>query len=411
MTRNSNMISPLLDAASAEGVVQSSLSFMRQHMGMEVAYLSEFDGEELVFRAVDAPGFEDVIATGDRMPLDETYCRHILSGELPEMIIDTADEPLAQTIPVTRSLPIKSHVSIPIRRRDGSVYGMFCCLSRAAQPTLNERDLKVMRAFADLSAQHINDTLAVRSEAVALRQMFEEMMVKSAFDIVFQPIMDIAQRRPVGFEALCRFRQEPYRAPNMWFEDAATIGLQPDIEICAIEKALTYLPMLPDDIYISVNASPATVETGLLTDVFTAYPAHRIVLEVTEHAEMLNTELLLDELLILRGMGIRLAIDDAGAGYSGLQQIVLLKPDIIKLDISLTTGLDRDVVRRSLASALVDFADKTNARLVAEGIETEAELSALLDLNVHLGQGYLLGRPADIETAMGWFALEEQKTA
>lgn len=410
MTRNSAMITPLLDAASAEDVVQSSLSFMRQHLGMEIAYLSEFVDQELVFRVVDAPGFESLVEVGKRMPLDQTYCRHILSGQLPELIPDTSAEPLAQKIAVTKTVPIKSHVSVPIRRRDGTTYGMFCCLSRETQPSLNQRDLAVMRAFADLSAQHVNDALNVRTEAETLRLMFEDIMAKAAFDIVFQPIMDIARRRPVGFEALSRFRSEPYRPPNIWFDDAETIGLQADMEVCVIEKALTYLPMLPEDVYISVNASPATVETGLLADLFRAYPSNRIVVEVTEHSEAYNTELLMDELLVLRGMGIKLAVDDAGAGYSGLQQIVRLKPDIIKLDMSLTTGVDHDVVRRSLASALVDFAEKTGACIVAEGIETEAELTTLLDLNVPLGQGYLLGRPADISVAMAMFA-EELKQA
>lgn len=410
MTRKSAMITPLLDATSAEDVVQSSLSFMRQHLGMEIAYLSEFVEQDLVFRVVDAPGFESLVEVGKRMPLDQTYCRHIVSGQLPELIPDTSAEPLAQKIAVTNTVPIKSHVSVPIRRRDGTTYGMFCCLSREPQPSLNQRDLSVMRAFADLSAQHMNDALNVRTEAETLRLMFEDILADSAFDIVFQPIMDIARRRPVGFEALSRFKSEPYRPPNIWFDDAQTIGLQADMEICVIEKALTYLPMLPEDVYISVNVSPATVETGLLADLCQAYPPNRIVLEITEHSEAHNTELLMDELLVLRGMGIKLAVDDAGAGYSGLQQIVRLKPDIIKLDMSLTAGVDHDVVRRSLASALVDFADKTDACIVAEGIETEAELTTLLDLNVPLGQGYLLGRPADISVAMAMFD-EEMKQA
>lgn len=409
MTRDSAMIAPLLNASSAEEVVRSSLSFMRQHLDMEIAYLSEFVGDELVFRMVDAPGFEGQVDEGKRMPLDQTYCRQVLSGRLPELIPDTSAEPLTKTIASTKPVPIRSHVSVPIRRRDGTTYGMFCCLSREPKPTLNQRDLSVMRAFADLSAQHVNDTLAVRTEAATLRLMFEDIMAQSAFDIVFQPIMDIARHRPVGFEALCRFRSEPYRPPNIWFEDAGAIGLQADMEICVIEKALTYLPMLPDDVYISVNASPATIETGLLSDLFSAYPAARIVVEVTEHSEGSNTELLMDELLVLRGMGIKLAVDDAGAGYSGLQQIVRMKPDIIKLDMSLTTGVDSDVVRRSLASALVDFADKTQATIVAEGIETEAELRTLLDLSVPLGQGYLLGRPADISFAIDMFAQEMQR--
>lgn len=404
-------LAPGLEATRGDDIIQASLNFVRKHLGMEVAYLSEFVGDDLVFRAVDAPGFEDAVAVGKSMPLEQVYCRHILAGRLPEMIPDTALEPVAQSLALTHAVPIKSHVSVPIHRRDGTPYGMFCCMSRSTAPTLNPRDLDVMRAFANLSAEQINDTITTRSEFEALRTLIETVLAQRDYKIVFQPIMDISRNNPVGFEALCRFQSEPYRPPNLWFDDAETVGLQADLEVSVIEAALENLKHLPEDVYLSVNASPATVEAGRLGAVFEPYAPHRIVLEVTEHAEITNTELLLDELMVLRGRGIRLAVDDAGAGYSGLQQIVRLQPDIIKLDISLTTGLDTDVVRRSLAAALVGFADQTGAKIVAEGIETKGELTALNDLGVPLGQGYLLGKPADLEAALAMFEMHETRRA
>lgn len=407
MTDNAVAVAPLLDASSSDDIIQSSLEFVRQHLGMDVAYLSEFVNDDLVFRAVDAPGFEDAVAVGKSMPLDQVYCRHILAGRLPEMIPDTSLEPLAVSIPLTHAVPIKSHISVPIRRRDGSTYGMFCCMSRSTATALNPRDLDVMRAFANLSAEQINETITSRSEFDALQKVINQALTQKSFKIVFQPIMDITQSTPVGFEALCRFESAPYRAPNLWFDDADTVGLQADLELCVIEVALAHLVHLPEDVYLSVNASPATVATGRLAALFKPYAPQRIVLEVTEHAEITNIEMLLDQLMILRATGIRLAVDDAGAGYSGLQQILRLQPDIIKLDISLTTGLDTDVVRRSLASALVGFANQTDAKIVAEGIETEGELQALSELGVPLGQGFLLGKPADLETALAMF---EDKT-
>lgn len=96
----------------------------------------------------------------------------------------------------------------------------------------------------------------------------------------------------------------------------------------------------------------------------------------------------------LRDLGAGIAVDDAGAGYSGLQQIIRLRPDVIKLDISLTHGVDKDLARWALASAIVQFAQDTNARVVADGIETEAEMRTLKNIGVELGQGHHLGRPA-----------------
>ncbi|MFD0858346.1 sensor domain-containing phosphodiesterase [Roseovarius aquimarinus] len=393
-----------LGARSGDALIDAALDFVRSHLAMEVAYLSEFVGDDLVFRAVSAPGLEHMAHVGATMPLDQVYCRHILAGRLPELIPDTEEEPLCRSIPITRTIPIKSHVSVPIRRSDGSVYGMFCCLARTAKPDLTPRDLEVMRAFASLSADQVNEKIAARVAHAETHDLITGVIAARDFDIVYQPIMDAAERRPKGFEALCRFRPSPYRTPNLWFEDAARVSLQADLEICVIEAALAALHHLPPHVYVSVNASPATVASGRLAPVFAPWPAERIVLEVTEHAMVEDYGDLMAQLRNLRFRGIRLAIDDAGAGYSGLQHIVRLAPDIIKLDMSLTSRIDEDVVRRSLGAALVGFAGQIGAAIVAEGIETEGELACLQALDVTLAQGYYLGRPDDLVAAIAWFA-------
>lgn len=140
------------DATMIDRVLQS----VRQHLGMEVAYVSEFVGNDSVYRAVDAPGLEALIKPGDRRSLDDVYCRHILAGRLPELIPDTSAIPLAAAMPITQAVPIGAHVSVPLKLSDGSVYGMFCCLSPSTNRTLNDRDLQVMRAFADIAAQQID---------------------------------------------------------------------------------------------------------------------------------------------------------------------------------------------------------------------------------------------------------------
>ncbi len=398
----------LLAAAQTAGLVaddtiDASLRFVRQHLGMEVAYLSEFVGDDLLFRAVDAPGLGDMVTVGGKMPLDAVYCRHILAGRLPELIPDTGQEPLCQSIELTHAVPIKSHVSIPIMRADGTPYGMFCCLSRQTRADLNARDLDVMRAFAAISAEQVNSRLARHSASLAMRTRTLELIENQSFDIVYQPIMDAPARKPKGFESLCRFRSDPYRTPDVWIDEARQVGLQQDLEICLIKEALRALDHLPDTVYISVNASPDTIASGALAEVFMPWPAERIVLEVTEHSKVADYDKLLKELDTLRFRGVRLAIDDAGAGYAGLQHIVRLHPDIIKLDISLTTQIDTSLVRRSLGAALVSFAREIGADIVAEGIETGEELDTLTGLGVPLAQGYFLGLPSNLETAIAWF--------
>ena len=119
-----------------------------------------------------------------------------------------------------------------------------------------------------------------------------------------------------------------------------------------------------------------------------------LVIEVTEHAQVDDYPAFAQALSPLRALGVRLAIDDAGAGFASLRHILLLQPSLIKLDLSLVRGLDSSVPQQALALALTTFAHSINAQVVAEGIETEAELQALLSLGVDCGQGYLLGRPS-----------------
>lgn len=394
-----SMAGSLVDA-EAQDVVSRSLAAVRRHLGMEVAYISEFVGGRGVFRAVDAPGLEHLIEVGQSRSLDDVYCQHILEGRLPNVIADTSREPLCVSMPITAAVPIGSHVSVPIRRLDGSVYGMFCCLSQRPNHTLNERDLEVVEMFASLSADRVNSEIAERVRRAEIEARLSEVMRDGRFRMLSQPIFELGQTRPAGFEALCRFAGEPYRSPDKWFAEAETVGLGVELELAAIAAALGALPLLPPDIYISVNAAPATVVSGRLAEAFAGQPLERIVLEITEHAVVGDWAGLTEQARLWQFRGVTLAIDDAGAGYSGLQQIIRLKPDVIKLDMSLTSGFDTDPAKRSLATAMVHFAGETGAVIVAEGIETAGELAVLEALGVQRGQGWHLGKPVELADAI-----------
>ncbi len=392
---------PLLDALAAGPVaadgrpelIHRMLSSVRQHLGMEVAYVSEFVENDSVFRTVDAPGLEDMIKPGDKRSLDDVYCRHILAGRLPEVMPDTSRFPLAASMPITQAVPIGSHMSVPVKLRDGSIYGMFCCLSPRTNESLNGRDLQVMRAFADLAAEQIDENLLGQREKLSKRERIEALIRDRQISIMMQPIFDFTRRAPTGFECLSRFAMEPRRSPDQWFNEAGSVGLGPALELAAIQSALTQGDALPDPIYLSINASAEVLMDDAFDAAIAGYPPHRLVIELTEHAAVQEYEALSHRLAPLRASGIKLAIDDAGAGYSGLQHIVQLQPDIIKLDMSLTRDIDSDQARRALASALVFYARETGSLIVAEGVETEREQETLKMLGIHRGQGYLLGRP------------------
>lgn len=377
-----------------------ALSSLRKHLGMAVAYVSEFDGNDSVFRDVDAPGLEAVIKTGDRRSLDDVYCRHILAGRLPELIPDTSRNAFAQTLPITHDSHIGAHMSVPVTMEDGSVYGMFCCLNFSPDPSLNERDLQMMRVFADLTARQLGEEAAVKRAGAEKRDRVSAVLRDQAFRMVFQPIWDFSENRPLGFEALCRFSAEPYRTPDIWFAEAEEVGLGLEMELAAIEAALVAGDALPQRCYVSVNASPELILSGRIAAVLKRHPRRRVVVEVTEHAPVRDYDKLLRECARLREAGARIAVDDAGAGYAGLQHILRLRPDLIKLDIALVRAIDTDAARRSLVSALIFFAEETGCLMVAEGIETQAELEILRKLGVHSGQGYLFSRPLPIDAAV-----------
>lgn len=209
----------------------------------------------------------------------------------------------------------------------------------------------------------------------------------------FQPLADLQTGAVVGLEALARFDAPRWRAPEIAFREAEGVGLLVELELAAIRSALGQIDRLPDDAFLSINVSPVTVMSALFMETLATTPGDRVVIEVTEHAQVDDYAALNEALELLRGRHVRLAIDDAGAGFSSLQHIIRLAPDFIKLDIALTRGIDEAPVRRALATALISFASEIGAAIIAEGIETQGEFDTLRALGVPFGQGFYLAPP------------------
>jgi EAL domain-containing protein (putative c-di-GMP-specific phosphodiesterase class I)/ActR/RegA family two-component response regulator len=222
----------------------------------------------------------------------------------------------------------------------------------------------------------------------------EELLEGDALGIVFQPIVELANGAVVGIEALSRFAHEPVRPPDVWFAAARELGFAERLELLSVERALAVVEQLPDDWFLSVNVSPDTATHADLMSVLAAVPGDKVVLELTEQNEVSDYDFLAPYLALYRARGIRIAVDDAGSGYAGLQHILSLTPEILKLDRQLICGIDTDLARRSLVRCLVDFASEIGATVLAEGISSAAELDVLRTAGVTLGQGYYLGRPA-----------------
>jgi EAL domain-containing protein (putative c-di-GMP-specific phosphodiesterase class I) len=214
--------------------------------------------------------------------------------------------------------------------------------------------------------------------------------------MVFQPIYRLEGKRIIAAEALARFREPPQRGPEEWFAEAGEVGLRTELELAAVRRALERFDALPPEVTLHINASPATAMGVAFHRLLAATDGERIVIEITEHARVDDYDELNAALDRLRQIGVRLAIDDAGAGFASLRHILRLAPEAIKLDRSLIRGIATDRSKQALAVGLISFADKAGATIVAEGIETEQELEELRALGVGYGQGYLLARPGPL---------------
>ena len=235
------------------------------------------------------------------------------------------------------------------------------------------------------------------AQSLAARERIERALGPNGVSLAFQPVVTLEDGQCVGVEALARFPGEPIRAPHHWFAEAHSVGMGVELEIAAVRIALSRQPELPPDIFLAVNVGPLTITSPVLPEMLAQADTRRLVIELTEHAEIGDYAAVTEAISAVRSTGARLAIDDTGAGISSLAHILKLNPDFIKLDRALTTGVDRDPVRRALASSLVGFAKETGAIIVAEGIETAAELEILRGLGIRYGQGFHLGRPSALE--------------
>jgi EAL domain-containing protein (putative c-di-GMP-specific phosphodiesterase class I)/CheY-like chemotaxis protein len=370
----------------------------------------------LLERILDAAGYTNVQSTTDPRDVEA-----LVTTVEPDIMLLDLHMPhldgLAVLDRVHALLPADTFVPVLILTADSTSTAMRRALAGGATDFLVKpfdrievllriaNLLTTRRLHADLRARNrqLEDQIRAQAERearhaaqhLAAYQRIGDVLAGDGFSVVFQPIVDLGTGRVVGVEALSRFAHEPHRPPDVWFAEAAAVGLGTQLELAAIRAAVRGLNQLPNDTYLALNVSPDTVQSPQLADIVRP-AAQRLVLELTEHTGISDYRQLAEALLPLRASGVRLSVDDAGAGFASLRHILNLNPDIIKLDIGLIQGINADPARRALASALVSFAADINASIIAEGIETEAELATLLRLHVTHGQGFHLARPSPL---------------
>ncbi len=380
--------------AQIDDEIHRVLRLACRHLQMDVGFIVEFVNGREVYRVLsgDAAGFG--LLEGEGLPGDATYCMKMVRGDLPNVIPDTMADARVSALPITRSRRIGSYIAVPVTLEDGSIFGSLGCLNHEPRE-LDERDVRLIRLLGESIGEAVQTIRDREQEGLRISRLIEA----KELDIFLQPIFDIRDGHCLGVEALSRFggaglQPAAFSSPAHVFGAAHRAGLGFALERLALQRAVTLLPMLAPDQFLSLNLTPSVAyDLAATTPEQTEADLSAFVLEITEHAAVESYAKLRKRLRRWREQGLRLAIDDAGAGYASLKHVVELEPDMIKIDRSLIDGSARDRARRSAISAFVALAADLGAIVIAEGVELAADLTAVRDLGIDAAQGYLLGRP------------------
>lgn len=257
------------------------------------------------------------------------------------------------------------------------------------------------------SSRHLVRQIAESVKIVSQRQTREKLDLCAALKrllgqkqlrAAFQPLRHLSDDVVIGWEALIRGPHgTPFEAPNVLFAVARENGMEVELETLCLETIFGSLPRAVASRRLFVNASPSLLCHPVFLDERNLTGINRshkdVVIEISEK-EMVDYSSFGGILSTVRGAGLKIAIDDAGSGYSGLEAILQLKPDYIKVADSLVRRLEDDPIKREIITSLASIGRRIDATVVAEGIERAEEKDALLSLGIEYGQGYLLGRPS-----------------
>ena len=238
-------------------------------------------------------------------------------------------------------------------------------------------------------------------------ELFESILKEERITTMYQPIVNLRSGEVIGYEALSRGPEHtPYYSPLALIDKAHEVGKIWELEMLFRKKAFEQLNKLCKDKLLFVNVDPDVMKTpefktGLTKEYLDELGADEtsIVFEITERTAIFDYEAFQGVLENYRNQGYLIAIDDVGAGYSGLKTIHEVRPNFIKIDMDLIRNIDKDAFKQALLKAFVDTSLTTNIKIIAEGIETKEEMKTLILLGVHAGQGFFLKKPSvDFET-------------
>ncbi|MGD2135032.1 MAG: EAL domain-containing protein [Gemmatimonadales bacterium] len=309
-------------------------------------------------------------------PRYNRYVRYAELDRLRARVYKALDVKLAQRFPPEVTSKLGCFIGCAVVNKEPGV-GLQRLIFRAVDQAYNDAFQEQERALA--------------RRADDIRRIIDERLVTA----VVQPIVDLSDQRTLGFEAFARGPEGDYHSPAYLLKVAYDVDLLWQLERVCRERALEMIHALASDVLLFVNIDPDSVFDPELDKLFGDRAlAERVVLEVTERAGIRDYGLFRRALERIRGLGLRVAIDDVGSAYAGLRLIKEVEPDLIKLDAQFMQGALSDVVARELMAAVLEFSRRTEIPAVVEGVETQQQLALLRELGARYAQGYLFGRPS-----------------
>lgn len=359
---------------------------------------SELFGEDLVRRIEDQLRLSLLSCGADLAREEDIHCLTSESGEYLLIWPSAGGENLAD-LSYAMKIKAQNELKRTMLKWTGREVELGIGFARFGAGGAGDWEKRFLQAVTE-ARRSARSRLDLSRLEIATR--FNELLRTKAVSAFYQPILDFTTGTILGWEALARGPAgTSFQSPIMLFELAEQLERLFALEELCREKAIMNLGDIAPDQKLFLNIHPRTMvdpdftpgKTLQLLEQAGMKPAN-IVFEITERHSLQDFGLFHRTLEHYRSQGFQVAVDDVGAGYSGLSTIAEIQPDFMKIDMSLVANVDRDPVKRALLETITTFAEKIGAKIIAEGIETRAQAICLLDIGVHYGQGYFLARPA-----------------
>jgi EAL domain-containing protein (putative c-di-GMP-specific phosphodiesterase class I) len=352
------------------------VDLVRRELGLNVAFISEIRGDRRTFRAL----VSDVrlpIEEGFEEPYEDTYCEMITSGRLDEVVPDTSRDPLTAEAFHTSYLGIGSYVGVPMLRSSGELFGTLCAFAPDPRPDLSPAQAEVLRATAVLIMRLIEVEEEVEGRLADVARHVDAALDDVTIDLL--PVLEVRGDVVVGHEAFPRFGDgASYRRR---LAQAREIGRGVELELAVMTRTLERVE--EDGVQVvSCALSLEALRDPAFQAIVAALPPSRMLLRFDVDEPIDDYEELTALLRPLRRLGARVAIDRVGDGAAELRHILLLSPDVLRIDPVLVRGLHADPARRVLVESIAVLADKLDADCVALGVDADADLDWMEELGV-----------------------------